>query len=91
MSFFSGEKKLAESIDYIIENYAPQAVFVYSNLRHRADRGMISMQSAGRPLRDTLFPVCRFMPRGLSAARTLAVALPGMRYCAIWSERLNLK
>ncbi len=27
---FSGEKKLAESIDYIIENYAPQAVFVYS-------------------------------------------------------------
>ena len=26
---FSGEKKISESIDYIMENYAPEAVFVY--------------------------------------------------------------
>ncbi len=27
---FSGEQKLADAIDYIIDNYAPEAVFVYS-------------------------------------------------------------
>jgi len=27
---FSGEEKLSASIDYIVENYAPEAVFVYS-------------------------------------------------------------